>query len=291
MDNNNNDFNINNPFLALDNNQGGNQNGMINNEGIPNNNSNDIVPSVPSGIINDEVSTLPKENFDEVLGINQFNANTNEKVPNDTELDSILGLNNQNSSSNIPPETPNKEKSEEEKLDNILGLNGSNKPIEVPVENQNNTTNKKANNNYIKIAALVLVVVVIVGVVMLFTSGGTSNNNPIDEAKKKAFKSTAVSFIDVAEKKVYNNTIIDCVDATSKNIELKELIDDADVTDNKSIFGNQYDLDNSYVKVEADEQCNNMSYYIYITDGKYSIGKKDEPVAEDTFSDEKYDIQ
>lgn len=154
--NDNNNFNMNNPFLALDNNPVPNnepvdipQNNQVETNNSANNNLNNniendssIIPNIPSGFMEESPNNSPcEENIDAVLGINQFNNNEN-NTPNNQELDSILGLNtNENNNMELPtPPTQNIEESKDQQLDAILGLNNQG-------ENQNNNIDNNNNNN------------------------------------------------------------------------------------------------------------------------------------------------
>ena len=59
----------------------------------------------------------------------------------------------------------------------------------------------------------------------------------------------------------------------------------------KSPFGNEYDLNSSYVKIESlDNNCNKINWYIYFTDGEYSIGEPNKPLINKEFENHDYKL-
>lgn len=171
-DNNGNNFNINNPFLAMGNNSNNNanMNAPVNYNNTNNNYPvNNVLPS--NGSNQNSLQINDYNSLDKALQINQFSKPVDSPSPE--QLDSILGVGNSVNTSNnnpvqnntieqnqninsennsnpmnnmtnnevnsIPTNTMmNNETPEDKNLDNILGLNGIN--IDT-VENQNNENN------------------------------------------------------------------------------------------------------------------------------------------------------
>ena len=309
---NNNEFNINNPFLSNDNNQSNNQpvnnqinpvpNTQVQNNQVQNTPIQNIPPTTP-------VNNVPVENTDESLGINQYGTQVEENPEKEKELDSILGLNGNN---NEPVVETNNVVSRENISNNtqnnnlwlilivfdiiglvlifvgsLFGLIGAGIALICFIASL--IYIKKVKNIIVPAVISFIVVAIYVAMVLLATN---KVNSYIDQVKKNAFIDSAVSFVDAAMSKVYKSKVIDCTESKTKNIKLEELMTSSSYLSDISVFGNKYDLKNSYVKIEAiDEYCSKFNYYIYITDGEYSIGKPNEPMSKEELFNGSFEIK
>ena len=105
------------------------------------------------------------------------------------------------------------------------------------------------------------------------------NDEYLYRTRSIEYVNMARSYIESARGYVKLKNTIGCKsDSTQQEkIKIKSL---ESVFDGNSPFKNKIDEENSFVLVQATQVSNNcqISYAIYITDGKYSIGKEDKPL-------------
>lgn len=210
---------------------------------------------------------------------NQFGMNSTNNQMNSNNF-------NQNGSFNQPEQPTN------------FGQNQNNQPnnfIQSPNQNMNTfneqstSNNKSKNKNKIILIIGVIVIVVIIGVILLF-SGIFNGNNKND----LTFVSNAKSYVAAAEALVDSDGVSSLFGSSEKkyaptcnsnndeiNIKIIDIItENYGTLDFAGPYGTYYDVNNSYVKVKAiySEGLCNYEYYIYLTDGTYSIGTPNNPI-------------
>ena len=164
---------------------------------------------------------------------------------------------------------------------------------EFKVKKDEEKDNKKSSIiTFLVIIVLILLIFGIIKIVNNFLS-----NNKIDNNNSLVFVSNAESFIMDAKTLVKKdeksskdlNFAPSCIDDNKKIIiiSLSKIL--SNVNDNKiSPFGGEYNLDKSYVRVNAiykNELCE-FEYYIYLTDNNYSIGTENNPIISDKITKE-----
>ena len=150
-----------------------------------------------------------------------------------------------------------------------------------------NNTSKSKNNTILIIG--IIVIVVIVGAVLLFSGvfSGNSKNASTYVQDAKSIINGANSLVDsdnissvlgssgnkYAPICTYNN------ENNESTITLNSIINEGYFSNNNNI---NYDLNSSFVKVKAVIKNNSCKYeyYIYLTDGNYSIGTPSNPILE-----------
>ena len=133
----------------------------------------------------------------------------------------------------------------------------------------------------LSIIPAILTVILIVIWILNFTSTYNEVTGVIDNTRKLVFKENADLYLNEVLKDVKVNNKIGCNedDLSVITIYLSEVYNDN--LPKKSPFGNEINIKESYVKVQAnliDGVCNYDSY-VYLTDGKYSVGTSDNPVS------------
>lgn len=237
----------------------------------PNSNNQNSKLSQFSNEINNNVQQEQK--------ISQNNIQSN--VTNNDYIQPIntMNTNSNQGTQNINPAT------EQYSNDNNQGIQSN--PIN---NNLDNNTNKKKNNKKI-----IIIVCVILGIVLLcffssFVLSFTQINSTIDKARESSFKSEAESILEAARNNINSDDLISVIDKkqskynlycdgeNEKQVKLK--LTELQNAISKSPFGNNYDVNNSYVKVVAKTENNicRYIYSIYLTDGTYSIGSPNNPV-------------
>ncbi len=210
---------------------------------------------------------------------NQFGMNSTNNQMNSNNF-------NQNESFNQPEQPTN------------FGQNQNNQPNN---SNQNmNTFNEQPthNNNTSKNKTFliigVIVIIVIIGAILLFSIfNGNSKNASTYVKDAKSIINGAEALVDYdSTSSVLNSTTSKyapiCstynIQSTEKTITLSDIINEGYFSNNSNI---SYDLNSSFVKVKAvisQEKGCNYEYYIYLTDGIYSIGTPSNPILKDNIT-------
>ena len=150
----------------------------------------------------------------------------------------------------------------------------NNAPINQPVPEQ-----KKKNSALIAIIAFIGVVVVlyILYYAATFLLSFSAVSSTVNNAKAATFADTAEEFANSARMKLE----VSCDGVTKKEYKISEL--DMDGNYSTSAFGNPYDQDASFVRIEAKEEDGKCkrTCYVYLTDGKYSVGTPSNPIPMD----------
>ena len=131
------------------------------------------------------------------------------------------------------------------------------------------------------VPTLIISIISLAIYVLAFIISAREINNMLDNIKVGKFRENANSFIyDVYQDSVFVNKTVGCEESQEQSLK-KSL--DSNGTIKRSPFGNSYDFDTSYVLIEAKDNNGNCEYkrYIYLTDGKYSLGTPSEPVEYD----------
>lgn len=149
----------------------------------------------------------------------------------------------------------------------------------------------KKKIQYIKISLFISMILVI-SYIVIFLFSNNSVNSYLYATKINIFKTNASDYIDTALKYNTKKNLLICKSNNSVSIPLNLLINEMDYKIEESPFDNKYDLTSSYVKIETlDDNCNELNYYIYITDGKYAIGKPNNPVQKKEFNNKSYELE
>ena len=137
----------------------------------------------------------------------------------------------------------------------------------------NNLSNEKSKSS---IGLKIFLKYILLPVVFIYIIYSFYNNVWHSDKNTNAYIKLANDYISIAKNKVTNDNSF-CVDnEETKNIKLSELING--LTTSVSPYGNNLDLDNSYVEI-INNNCN-YTYLIFLTDGEYSIGTSNKPVSE-----------
>ncbi len=136
----------------------------------------------------------------------------------------------------------------------------------------------KKNPPFISIA--ILLSIVLCGLYIIANLLVTKENDEyLYRTRSIEYVNIARSYVESARNYVKQQNIVGCKsDSTQKEIiKIKNL---ESVFDGNSPFENKINEENSYVLVQAVSSSNHcqLSYAIYLTDGEYSIGKKDHPL-------------
>ena len=127
---------------------------------------------------------------------------------------------------------------------------------------------------YAKISLFISLLVVAIHIIALLLSINFFGAE-IDKTKTLVFKNKAINFLDNTFENYYLSEEANC----DKPIKLKKKII-AGNNSNISPFGGQFDYDNSYIIIDINKDNEKCVYqkYIYLTDGKHSLGTKDNPI-------------
>ncbi len=223
------------------------------------------------------------------------NLNNNTNQPNMNEQNNSIPSDNQNFTMN------NQQIINQE---NINTQGEPNKNINQPTysnysqENLNNFNNNIISNNNdkkkksnTKVTIIIIVAVLVIYILFRLITSLTSYNavnSVIDNTRASSFVSDAKSYVQNARFIVGNEEASgklkyspSCsIDNSASKIILKEIVSNSGNMSSTSPFGKKYDLDSSFIKVISKITNNSCDYeyYIYLTDGTYSIGTPSNPI-------------
>lgn len=128
-------------------------------------------------------------------------------------------------------------------------------------------------------ASFTITVILAVVYIFVYVITLTKVNTDVDSKKAEEFKQYAYDVTESIKKDVLDSKAIKCV--ASGKTELKIVLPEEE--NNLSAFGNEYNREMSYVLVTSEEvngKCES-TFYIYLTDGNYSLGTIVSPIKED----------
>jgi len=147
------------------------------------------------------------------------------------------------------------------------------------------------DRSIVKLIVLVILKFIFPPLIIFFILYSLYSNGLLNGQKQNAFLATASDYIDRAHKEVEKSNDPKCNRDTTviRKIPLNDLIDGT--TSSISSYGGTIDLINSYVNIKVNYNNNNNTcdyeYSIYMTDDKYSLGSKDNPILESNVSNSK----
>ena len=155
--------------------------------------------------------------------------------------------------------------------------------------NQDNNSKKIDKKTKIIIAIVVIIIIapVLIYLISRFVINNTNDNSNAEEFVLDA-KSYVISAEEIVNSEGMSSLFGDSENKYSpkcnsnneeKNIKLIDIINYG-ALDFSGPYGSYYDVNNSFVKVKAifSEGTCDYKYYIYLTDGTYSIGTSSNPI-------------
>lgn len=252
-----------------------------------------VLPNLNEMISNSSDQITPNTNHEENNINNMQNINTNEEDKNKKLLDNLLSRDvDSNQTPNINNNNDNNNNNKENKdLNNlgiiILALAGISLALFIlglgivslaicAICLIGGLINIKRKNKLILVGTIVAGLLLIIYTIIIFVAVGSVNDH-IDNTKKDSFIFQADSFIYKAQSYVNKNYVVDCGENNTILLTYQTLKDED--MDDISPWG-EIDQEKSFVKVVAEEidgKCE-YKYYVYLTDGKYSIGDQNNPI-------------
>lgn len=131
------------------------------------------------------------------------------------------------------------------------------------------------------IFSLIISLVVIIFHIISFFIATKEISGVLNSTRVSAFKETAFNFISEVYRRGLSSGEIYCDENGQK--EFKESLPTDMNGGITSPFGGKFDLSNSYVLIQSNMNNGTCQYkkFIYLTDGKYSLGEFSSPILED----------
>lgn len=218
-------------------------------------------------------------------------SNSNQSIYHQQGYNFINGINQTNNQQNTHNNTNGQHN---EIINNNVDLNNN---------HSDNTKNNK-KNNITKIIIIIISVIAIFGLISfvgIFLSFNAINS-VWDSTKISSFTADAKLYIGGARYLINIDNVEYLLGGTTKYapscsdfgsresiITLNEIVSNTDNDNTISPFDGNYDLNSSFVKVVSNLDKGNCeySYYIYLTDGTYSIGTAINPTLSEEIDDSK----
>ena len=151
------------------------------------------------------------------------------------------------------------------------------------IDNYNNEkSNKKSLRINKKLLMIIVILIIVIPFVVFLVFDFYNTFKKTNNVRSISFVATAKEYVRLAQKEVSktNNPNCNNTDLLVRKIPLSRII--GGTVSSVSPYGNSFDLEASYVEVEASNISGICSYIysIYLTDGTYSIGGLNNPILE-----------
>ncbi len=135
----------------------------------------------------------------------------------------------------------------------------------------------RKNQQFIGVSFFLSAILCIIYVINIIVINNT-NNDYLYRSKSVSFLNIARSYFDSAKKYANKNNSIECKEGSVSQVKIKLKL--LDYKPDKVSFNKDIDTEKSYITIKATSKnkiCE-KKYYIYLTDGEYSIGKQNNPI-------------
>ena len=157
------------------------------------------------------------------------------------------------------------------------------------IKNTNDHLNEKNINiidlnpkKKLPILLILVVLLVLVGVYYLINFAlSYFSDKSMEDYRDRTYVKITNEYINYVRMKVAEDKIPNCDGTVNEKLYLfEEIAKENNTCTKESPYGGNINLNDSYVKVTAEriEGMCKVSYYVYITDNKYKIGSKNDPI-------------
>ena len=213
--------------------------------------------------------------------VNNNNNNNSNNMNNNSNKKNLMTAINNNDSDNI---YANYQTNNDNNTQQANNTNQNNMYTNYQPQNNNLNITKIEKNEKISIPSSTILKIIygllVIVVIIIIISYVNKSNNSYNNKNNNEFVNNANAFIKLAKNDVKKNNVPNCSNKQSTKLNLSKIINGE--LSSISPYGNSYDLESSYVKVDATNNTGECiyTYSIYITDNKYSLGTPDNPLLE-----------